>query len=123
MRLRFGGEVIRGLFSEFYGIHVREATLTKAMASPSKLLPNCVYIPRNLFNVILERDFGYFKCRQFSFNDKSWFTDSVFCMTPFILESDNEGQLFLSTTDDPDQKILICRVGKGHESLPMEFYK
>lgn len=41
----------------------------------------------------------------------------------FISESDNEGQLFLSTTDNPDQKILICRVGKDHESLPLQFRK
>lgn len=41
----------------------------------------------------------------------------------FIPESDNEGQLFLSTTDNPDDKILICRVGKDHESLPMQFRK
>lgn len=41
----------------------------------------------------------------------------------FIPESDNEGQLFLSTTDNPDDKILICRVGKDHETLPMQFRK
>ncbi|KAL9988893.1 hypothetical protein ACROYT_G003385 [Oculina patagonica] len=41
----------------------------------------------------------------------------------FFIESDNQGQLFLSITDNPDEKILICWVGKDHESLPMQFRK
>ncbi|CAH3033992.1 unnamed protein product, partial [Pocillopora meandrina] len=41
----------------------------------------------------------------------------------FFIASDNGGQLFLSVTDNPDEKILIARVGKDHESLPMQFRK
>ncbi|XP_029196202.2 LOW QUALITY PROTEIN: uncharacterized protein LOC114961605 [Acropora millepora] len=41
----------------------------------------------------------------------------------FFIESDNEAKLFLSTTDNPENKILICKVGKDHESLPMQFRK
>ena len=40
-----------------------------------------------------------------------------------FLASDNEGQFYFSTTDNPDDKVLICRVRKDHESLPFEFDK
>ncbi|XP_068692933.1 uncharacterized protein [Montipora foliosa] len=40
----------------------------------------------------------------------------------FLIESDDEGKLFLSTTLNPNQKILISRAQNGHESLPMQFW-
>ncbi|XP_068731030.1 uncharacterized protein [Montipora capricornis] len=54
---------------------------------------------------------------------RGYFVPQATGLHVFFIESDNEGQLFLSTTDDPAKKILICKVGKDHESLPMQFRK